>query len=150
MLHLVDVDIFTLDVEAVVNPVNTDGIMGKGLAEKFKNMYPDMFKKYQTKCAQDKLKIGKLFIYKQSKDYKYIVNFPTKKSWRESSNLSYIDEGLHKLVRFISDKQVTSLAIPALGCGCGQLSWDIVYPCMKHHLYPLIECQIYLCLPQKR
>lgn len=148
MIHLVDVDIFTLEVEAVVNPVNTEGIMGKGLAFHFKKMYPEMYKQYQLLCAQGKLRVGKLFVYTQSKEYPYIVNFPTKKRWRAPAKLSYIDEGLHKLARLISDKQILSIAIPALGCGCGQLPWEEVYPCIVHHLSPLMACNMFVCLPQ--
>lgn len=148
MIHLVDEDIFGLTVEAIVNPVNTEGIMGKGLAFHFKNQYPEMHKQYQTLCAQDKLGIGKLFVYTKSQDYQYIINFPTKKRWRAPAKLSYIDEGLYKLAMLIANRQILSIAIPALGCGCGQLSWEEVYPCIVHHLSPLFACNIFLCLPQ--
>ncbi len=149
MIHLVDVDIFTLKVDAIVNPINSDGVMGKGLALQFKKLYPEMFKKYQTLCIQGKLDIGKLFVYTDSQDYKYIVNLPTKKQWRLASKLHYIDEGLYKLAKFISEKQVMSIAIPALGCGCGQLKWEDVYACIQRRLSPLVACHIYVCLPNK-
>jgi len=148
MIHLVDEDIFGLDVEAIVNPINIEGIMGKGLALHFKTQYPDMYKQYLTLCAQDKLNIGKLFVYTKSEDYKYIINFPTKKRWRAPSKLSYIDEGLYKLAMLIANRQILSIAIPALGCGCGQLPWEEVYPCIVYHLSPLMACNIFVCLPQ--
>lgn len=148
MIHVVNADLFSLDVDAVVNPVNTQGHMGAGLAAVFKAAFPEMDRQYRFLCAQGKFRIGSLYVYRPPQDYKYIINFPTKSHWRHPSKLDYIDRGLYKLKSCIYDKQITSIAIPALGCGLGGLNWTDVYQLIQLHLGSIIECYIYVCEPK--
>lgn len=59
---------------------------------------------------------------------KYIINFPTKRHWRDKSRLEDIKEGLAALVTTLDNLQVNSVAIPPLGCGLGGLDWGVVKP----------------------
>src|SRR5579859_6919210 len=89
-------DIFKSKAQTIVNPVNCEGYMGKGLALAFKERYPDMFVVYQTECRTGKLRIGKPTLYSNSTPW--ILNFPTMNHWRDPSKLEYIEEGLQFVI----------------------------------------------------
>lgn len=135
-------DIFTSSAQVLVNPVNTVGVMGKGLALEFKKRYPNMFQAYEKACKKKQLSIGKLMLcYEQ--DY-WILLFPTKVNWRYPSNLEYIESGLIKFAQTYIDKGINSIAFPKLGCGYGELEWDKVKALMEKYLSDLpIEVYIY-------
>ncbi|MGA9517790.1 MAG: macro domain-containing protein [Trichococcus sp.] len=136
MLMYVQQDIFKSPAQVIVNTVNTVGVMGKGIAKRYKEIYPDMYKQYQKFCEQHLLGIGKLWIYKS--DTKWILNFPTKKHWRNPSKIEYVEQGLKKFVETYEEKGVTSVSFPQLGCGNGGLDWEKeVRPLMEKYLKDL-------------
>lgn len=119
----------TSHAEALVNTVNTVGVMGKGIALQFKEEFPKNFATYAKACKSGKLIPGKLLITKEMNregEEKTIVNFPTKLHWRNPSKYEYITDGLAELVKAISEHNIKSIAIPPLGCGNGGLDWNIV------------------------
>lgn len=118
------------DVEAVVNTVNTVGVMGKGVALAFKERYPANFKAYARACKSGEIGIGRMFVTESGEFFgpKWIINFPTKRSWRARSRLEWIADGLEDLVRVIKERKIRSVAVPALGCGNGGLDWYEVRP----------------------
>lgn len=129
MIKYVTGNILDSEVEALVNTVNTDGIMGKGIALQFKKAFPTNFKLYQQACKDKIVDIGKLFITKDSNitsGTKYIINFPTKQSWRKPSEYSFIESGLDDLLRVLQVNNIKSIAIPPLGAGNGGLEWERV------------------------
>jgi O-acetyl-ADP-ribose deacetylase (regulator of RNase III) len=143
MLTFVRGDLFESPAQVLVNTVNTVGVMGKGIALTFKQVYPDMFKRYQVLCEQKQLEIGKLWLHKT--EHKWILNFPTKSHWRNPSRLEYIEAGLQKFVSTYTEQGIASVAFPELGCGNGELDWDVVRPVMLRYLRPLpINVYIYL------
>lgn len=146
MIHLVTGNLFDARTEAIVNPVNCVGVMGKGLALAFKQRFPNNYAAYRKACATHELRIGRIYTYhlteQEGMPY-YIVNFPTKNHWRDSSKLSYILDGLDALARTIQDTPIHSIAIPPLGCGLGGLDWDIVKPKIENALCNL-DCVVYL------
>lgn len=144
LITYVKQNIFESPAQVLVNTVNTVGVMGKGIAKQFKQIYPEMFEQYQIFCENKALDIGKLWIYKS--DHKWILNFPTKKHWRSPSKLEYIEAGLKKFVATYEEKGITSISFPLLGCGNGGLDWETqVQPLMEHYLRPLpIEVYIHL------
>ena len=130
MITFTQGNLLEADVEAVVNTVNTVGIMGKGIALMFKEQFPRNFEAYTRACEGEEVCIGKMFVT-ESKDLfgpKWIINFPTKTHWRVKTRLEWIEEGLQDLVRFINEKRIRSIAIPPLGCGNGGLDWHDVRP----------------------
>ena len=136
MIKYIKGDLFSSPAQVLVNTVNLDGVMGKGIALKFKKLYPEMFTKYQKFCENKMLEMGKLWLYKSEK--KWILNFPTKKHWKNKSEYEYIDEGMKKFVETYKDKGITSIAFPMLGCNNGGLEKDIVLQIMTKHL---IKCE---------
>lgn len=116
------------DTQALVNTVNTMGIMGKGIALQFKERFPMNFKIYAAACKKGAIQVGKMLVVKENttSGEKIIINFPTKKEWFKKSQYSYIEEGLKDLVKIIEEYKITSIAIPPLGCGNGGLKWDKV------------------------
>ncbi len=120
-------NILQADTEALVNTVNTVGVMGKGIALAFKKAFPENFKIYRQLCEDKKFDIGDLLITNTGQIRpKFIVNFPTKKHWRRRSEIEFIEIGMKKLVKEIKEKQIKSIAIPPLGCGNGGLNWSDV------------------------
>ena len=111
--------------EALVNTVNTVGVMGKGIALMFKERFPENFRLYSVACKAGKMQTGKMFVTEVNEldGPRWIVNFPTKQHWRASSQITWVIEGLQDLRRFLIEKQVKSVAIPPLGAGNGGLEW---------------------------
>ena len=142
MIKYVQDNLFSTPAQVLVNTVNLDGVMGKGIALQFKKIYPDMFKKYQEYCESKLFTMGNLWLYKT--ESKWILNFPTKLHWRERSKLEYIELGLKKFVDTYSQQNITSIAFPKLGCGNGGLDWNIVKPMMDKYLKNLpIDIYVY-------
>lgn len=139
IIYIPNGDIFESDAEAIVNPVNCVGIMGKGLALEFKNRYPLMFEAYRQEVQTRRMRIGHCHIYRA--DARAIINFPTKYHWRDQSTLGAITRGLEDLRHIIGRRRIKSIAIPMLGCGLGGLSWDDVRDQIDDILGDL-ECEI--------
>jgi len=121
-------DILTTDAEALVNTVNCVGIMGRGIALQFKNAYPANFKAYAAACNRGEVQPGRMFVFTTDTlgNPKYIINFPTKRHWRDKSRMEDIDDGLVALAREIRERGIYSIAIPPLGSGLGGLYWPDV------------------------
>lgn len=130
-------NIFDCDAQAIVNPVNTVGVMGKGLALQFKKRFPENFAAYKSACKSGELRIGKNYLFEEAaKDgsVRVVVNFPTKAHWRSPSKMEYIESGLEDLVTEIAEWEIKSIAIPALGAGLGGLNWVAVKDLIEEKL----------------
>ena len=115
-------NIFDADTQVIVNPVNLVGVIGAGLAKEMKEKYPSMFESYKNVCDRGLFKEGQLQLYKH--EDKWILNFPTKKHWKDASDLEHIEKGLQNFVRTYEERDITSITFPKLGCGLGGLDWD--------------------------
>lgn len=138
-------NIFNSNCEFIINPVNTVGIMGKGLALQFKNLFPNNFLKYRQHCLEGNLTIGKLLI--TTENNKKIINFPTKEDWKNSSKLEYIILGLEKLEIAIERFNIKSIAFPKIGSGLGRLDWSLVLEEIKNfhqRINPDVIIEIYI------
>ncbi|PRY01648.1 type II toxin-antitoxin system antitoxin DNA ADP-ribosyl glycohydrolase DarG [Allonocardiopsis opalescens] len=113
------------DAEALVNTVNTVGVMGKGVALQFKRAFPEIFAEYVRACEDGRMRPGRVLAIRVS-DGRWILNFPTKRHWRQPSRMEDIRSGLDDLVRHLTEKRIRSVAIPPLGCGNGGLAWPQV------------------------
>lgn len=148
MIHTVTGDILQSNAEAIVNTVNTVGVMGKGLALQFKEAYPDNYRLYRAACAAQEVKVGSMFITVErtlSGD-RTIVNFPTKTTWRRPSEYSYIASGLKALRKEMRQRRLRSIAIPPLGSHNGGLDWKRVKPMIIEALGDM-DCDIYIYEP---
>ncbi|MBV9280934.1 MAG: macro domain-containing protein [Chloroflexi bacterium] len=135
MVEIVKGDILESDAQTLVNTVNCVGVMGKGIALEFKNRFPDMYQDYVARCARGEVRPGRPYLYRGL--FKWILNFPTKRHWRSVSRLEDIVRGLDYLRDHYREWGITSLAVPPLGCGNGQLDWRIVGPVLYQHLQRL-------------
>lgn len=135
MLSYVTTSIFDSPAQTLVNTVNTVGVMGKGIAAEFKRRYPDMYRRYREVCAAGQLDVGKLLLHPSP--HKWVLNFPTKKDWRKPSRVEWIESGLQKFVSTYTDRRITSISFPMLGCGNGGLQWGVVQPVMERYLKTL-------------
>jgi O-acetyl-ADP-ribose deacetylase (regulator of RNase III)/uncharacterized protein YwgA len=126
-------DLLKSEAQTLINTVNCVGIMGKGIALEFKERFPDMFKDYVERCERKEVKPGVPYLFKTLFPPQ-IVNFPTKDHWKSVSRVADIGRGLQDLLDHYKEWGITSLAIPPLGCGNGQLEWRIVGPLIYRYL----------------
>jgi O-acetyl-ADP-ribose deacetylase (regulator of RNase III) len=166
-LSLVEGDMFFSRMQTLTISVNTIGVMGKGLASRAKYQFPDVYVKYQDLCKDKILRMGKPYLYKREGSLDFILTdeaekltnlnlqtwfllFPTKTDWRKKADLKGIEEGLKWLVHEYKEEDIKSLAIPALGCGLGRLTWGEVGPILCTYLSKLtIPVSLYLPLESK-
>lgn len=125
--------------EALVNTVNEVGVMGKGVALMFSEAFPGNTRSYQEACKEGQVQVGRMFVTENPSliHPHWIINFPTKKHWRQPSRLEWIREGLKDLVRVVKEKKIHSVALPPLGCGNGGLDWQVVKREMESELINL-------------
>ncbi|MBC2779172.1 type II toxin-antitoxin system antitoxin DNA ADP-ribosyl glycohydrolase DarG [Parasphingopyxis marina] len=137
------------DAEALVNTVNTVGVMGKGIALMFKENFPANFNAYAAACKAHEVEVGHMFVTERRElmGPKWIINFPTKKHWRHPSKLTWIDEGLLDLKRVIVEHEIRSIALPPLGSGNGGLEWPIVRDRIEHALHDLEDVRVIVYEP---
>lgn len=150
MLHYRHGNLLEASAQAYVNPVNTVGVMGKGLALAFKNRFPDAYDAYRTACKRGEVSIGRVFVYDRGEGTgrpQMILHVPTKRHWREPSQMAFVEQGLRALVDAVERRGISSIAVPALGCGLGGLSWSEVRPRMVQALQALPHVEVYLFLP---
>lgn len=123
-------NLLAADAEALVNTVNTEGVMGKGIALQFKKAYPAMYQAYRSAAKAGEIRLGSVQVWPtgQMSGTKYIINFPTKGHWKSSSKLQDIEAGLLDLVAVVKERGIASIAVPPLGCGNGGLDWVDVEP----------------------
>jgi O-acetyl-ADP-ribose deacetylase (regulator of RNase III) len=149
MIKYLTGNILDSTAQALVNTVNTIGVMGKGIALQFKNQFPNNYKTYKEACDKKELKIGDLLVTEEESllsGKKFIINFPTKTHWRFPSEYDYIEKGLAAMVDVIQEKKIESIAIPPLGSGNGGLDWSKVRAMIENKLQGL-NCNIFLYEP---
>ncbi len=149
MINYKSGDISKTDAEAIVNTVNCVGIMGRGVALRIKKAFPENFKAYKVACGRGEVRLGKMFVFEigMFTNPKYIVNFPTKKHWRNKSRMEDIESGLDTLIDTIRLHKINSIAIPALGCGNGGLNWNEVRPRIEVALHVIPNLQVTIFEP---
>ena len=149
MIEFMTGDILKADAECLVNTVNCVGIMGRGVALEFKKNYPDNFKSYVEACKRQEVSPGQMFVHDIGELFnpRYIINFPTKRHWRNESRMDDIESGLVSLVEVIKAKNIRSIAIPSLGCGLGGLDWEEVKPHIVSALDVLEDVQVLVYEP---
>ena len=143
-------NLIVAETEALVNTVNCEGFMGKGIALQFKQAFPDNYKAYKKVCDRGELRPGHMFIFDTGSMVfpKYIINFPTKDKWRAPSKMEYIKDGLAELISEIRRLEIKSVAVPPLGAGLGGLDWKKVKPLIEEAFAALPEVEVQLFEPK--
>ncbi|WP_296280483.1 macro domain-containing protein [Pseudoxanthomonas sp.] len=148
-------DMFKSRAEAIVNTVNCVGVMGKGVALRFRTEWPENYQAYKKACDEKWLRPGRLLVFRRGDLLddvvpRYLVNFPTKVHWRNKSEISYIEDGLDALLVEIRRLDIKSIAMPPLGCGNGGLDWRDVRPIIERKLADIVgvDIQVYEPVPR--
>ncbi len=149
MIEITRGNVLTAGTEALVNTVNTVGVMGKGIALQFKRAWPEYFAEYKRACDANDIQLGRVWTYRLNgfAGPDYILSFPTKGHWRERSRLENIDAGLADLVDRVLTLRIGSIAIPPLGCGNGGLEWAIIRPRIEAAFAPYPDIAVMLFEP---
>ena len=136
------------DPGIVVIPVNTVGVMGAGLAKQAKKRYPLVEGAYRSALQAGFLVIGKVFpVYLPEKS---LLLLPTKKHWRNPSELEYVKQGLMSLTRFMLREPFKRIAVPKLGCGLGGLAWADVHEQVYYAAYILHKKGVHVAIYGER
>ncbi len=138
------------DAEALVNTVNTVGVMGKGIALQFRQAFPDVYAEYRRACAHGELRAGSVQVVPTGRldGPRYVINLPTKRHWKGQARIEDVESGLRALVNAIKEFNITSIAVPPLGCGNGGLSWRDVQPRIERALGSLPGVRVLLYAPE--
>src|SRR5882724_24022 len=153
MITFTEGNLLDAKAEALVNTVNTVGVMGKGIALMFKEAFPENFRAYADACKNKEMEVGRVFVTERHNwvgGPKWIVNFPTKKHWRNPSKIEWIKAGLEDLKGFVVGNNVGSIALPPLGSGNGGLDWQDVKPLIQDALGPLPNVEVIVYEPTAR
>jgi len=152
MLHFTTGNLLEARAQALVNTVNTVGVMGKGIALMFKERFDDNYRQYAAACKGKRVRTGHMFVTQPAEldGPRWIVNFPTKQHWRSPSRLEWVAEGLQDLRKFLIENQVRSVAIPPLGAGNGGLDWAAVRPEIERALGDLTDVEITVFEPTQQ
>lgn len=150
MIELARGNIIEADAEALVNTVNSVGVMGKGIALQFKKAYPENYEAYRKAAKAGDVYPGRMFVYETGRivNPKFIINFPTKRHWKGNSKLGDIWLGLLDLVHQMKQRRIGSIAIPPLGCGMGGLKWRDVKPLIEQAFEDVPDIRVLLYEPQ--
>ena len=136
------------EVDALVNTVNTVGVMGKGVAYQFKQAYPENTKAYESACKRNEIKLGQMFVtFTGQFQPSLIINFPTKSHWKANSRIEDIESGLADLIRVVKEHQIRSIGLPPLGCGFGGLRWEDVRPLIERAFESVPDVAVHLFAP---
>jgi O-acetyl-ADP-ribose deacetylase (regulator of RNase III) len=139
-------NLFTSDCQTLVNTVNCVGVMGAGIALEFRLRYPEMYLRYVELCQKKLMDVGKLWLYKSNQ--RWVLNFPTKKHWRNPSQVKFLELGLQKFVDTYREKKITSIAFPLLGTQHGGIPQEESLEIMKSYLERCeLPIQIYIYDP---
>ena len=149
MIRYTTGDILKAEAEALVNTVNCVGIMGRGIALQFKQVFPANFKAYAAACKREEVQPGRMFVFETGEltSPRYIVNFPTKRHWRGKSRIEDVEAGLVALVDEVRARGIHSIAIPPLGSGLGGLDWSQVRPLIERAFAALPEVEVQIFEP---
>ena len=149
MIEITRGNLLTADAEALVNTVNTVGVMGKGIALQFKQAFPENYRFYRRACEKGEVQPGRMLVFETGRmlNPRYVVNFPTKRHWRGKSRLTDIRAGLETLVEEIRRRSISSVAVPPLGCGNGGLDWAVVRPLIEDAMNQLPDVKVLLFEP---
>jgi len=150
MIELKKGNILKQEAEALINTVNCVGVMGRGIALQFREAFPENYKRYKEACNKKEVKPGRMFVFDTNMMIgpRTIINFPTKRHWREKSRIEDIEAGLRDLVNVLHARNLHSIAIPPLGCGLGGLDWKTVRPMIEIALSVFPDLQVYLFEPE--
>lgn len=152
MITLARGNVLEAGTDALVNTVNTVGVMGKGIALQFKRAFPENYRAYRTACSRGEVEPGRMFVFETGwmTPPRFIVNFPTKRHWRQRSRIEDVEAGLRSLAVEIRERGIRSIAVPPLGCGHGGLDWTDVRPRIEAALADLDEVDVRLYEPGSR
>jgi len=149
MIHYKTGNLLEANADALVNTVNSVGIMGKGIALQFKQAFPENYEAYRQACQRSEVEPGRMFVFATGNlmGPRFIINFPTKRHWKGKSQIQDVESGLDALVHVIRANRIRSIAVPPLGCGNGGLNWNSVRKLIERKLKPVQDVDVLVYEP---
>ena len=130
-------DLFTSELKVLACPVNTVGAMGAGLALAFNEKHPDLYYQYKRQCRYRWFDHKSLMLFSPANaDYRVLL-VPTKLHWKSPSSLQQVERCVRNIAKLYHQGKILEVALPALGCGYGELNYPEVKALIYQHLDPL-------------
>ena len=120
--------IFQIPAQVYCNPVNCKGISGAGLALQFRQRYPDMYETYRHSCNNNVLCTGGVCVWTNTcageNDPRYVWCVATMSDPGHRATSGVIKRCVMSIFELLDIyREITSIAVPALGCGIGKFSF---------------------------
>lgn len=109
--------------------IRSDGlaVMGRGLAKQATDLFPHLQKEYGSFLKEKR--IPELYFFPEIK----LIMLPVKYRWIDKASLLLIDNGLQELSQ-LNHKDFSSVNLPLLGCGFGELNESEIMPLLEKYL----------------
>ena len=107
--------------------ISADTRMGKGFAVSSSHRSRGL----RSTCRKAKLFLGQVYPFWDSTRKRYIYNLVTKESFCDKPNLSTLSKTSEAMKIHASTNGVSTNAIPTLGCGLDQISWEEVVKLLR-------------------
>ncbi len=122
-IEVVQGSILEVDAEAIVNPANSQGLMGGGVAGVIKRAAGQAVE--DEAVAQAPIPVGKAVATSGGKSrFKAVVHAPTMTRPAERIPIANVAQATRAALRLADERGFTSLAIPGMGTGVGAVPPD--------------------------
>lgn len=148
-----DGDIFNTDAAYIGHGVNTQGVMGAGIAKEFRSRFYRNYNVYRQACIKGTLTPGGFLVVPERRDdgsLALITNLASQEQPGPDASYKWLLSSLWGWAEQASAPNRLHLyggriAIPEIGCGIGGLEWAKVYRVLRvvEYAFPEIEFEVW-------
>lgn len=129
-VHEVRGNLLNSSAPALAHGVNTDGIMGAGVARLLRDRHPQMFLSYRRACRTGTLSPGGVHAW-QTPERRWIYNVASQQHPGPHARLDWLQTGLKEAAHHARQQGIDRIALPRIGCGLGGLRWVDALPVLQ-------------------
>lgn len=142
-------NIFTTTLPAIGHGVNTEGVMGAGIAFSIRKMYPSVYRRYRAECMGPGMSGGDhlpvLAEEYSGKGDRWILNLASQIKKGRHAKYELVEESMQKAFDWAASEGLEGIAFPQIGCGIGGLDWNKVTEIIRKHSerYPDLTVELW-------
>jgi O-acetyl-ADP-ribose deacetylase (regulator of RNase III) len=117
-------DIFTTRARAMGHGVNTEGVMGAGIAAQFRVRFPEMYRQYRVLCQNGDLNVGETFVFHipgQDQGY-FLYNIASQDLPGPHAKMEWLEDGVRAALIHAEKNSIYTIALPRIASGIGGLN----------------------------
>ena len=145
-------DIFTTELPAIGHGVNTEGVMGSGIAKTVRELYPSVYRTYRHVCLSRGLVGGDHLplMADEHDENRWILNIASQEPQGRNARYDFLEKGLEKAFTWAEDKRLEGIALPKIGAGIGGLEWTDVLAIIENRaaMHPSLTVEVWTFEPQ--